>query len=81
MKYIIYEDEGNVTEVMIFSDNVIHKVVAEGCSERKPVSAGFFNYFIGKVSCYGDSSSLELKSRGPIDAELVYNKLVREGVL
>lgn len=70
MKYII--DELNM--FVIFPNHINHDDMARlhckpiGCSI---VGAGFIEIFDGIVSCYGESVSLRIKSRGHIDSEII----------
>lgn len=84
MKYIIYEtfktsrSEEKEEVVIVFSELVDHKAVADGLLGKK-VSAGFVtvdaeataNGEAIYVSCYGESITMDLKSRLEVDTELV----------
>lgn len=85
LKYVVMvTDEGREFPI-IFGDLVSHRGMAEHVShlysreqdklgnyegEAKPVSAGFLQ-LDGDVSCYGESESLNIKSRGPVDDKVV----------
>lgn len=73
MKYICTKGEGNKEEIFTFPGTVDHDAMAEvlGCIKnhthgnwervmRTPVSAGFVSDYGG---CYGESVTLNLKSR------------------
>lgn len=70
MKYII--DELNM--FVIFPKHINHDDMARlhckpiGCSI---VGAGFIEIIDGIVSCYGKSISLNIKSRGHFDSEII----------
>lgn len=76
-KYIIV-DSAVYGEYPIIGPNFInHSDLHIFCGE-KVVSAGFFSIDGDKVSCFGESVSLEVKSRGEEDARLL-RKLFRIG--
>lgn len=82
MKYIVVESDEQGQQIFIFPKNVDHDKMAEVLSYirvekgrgwnrvfRKPVSAGFTD---GKT-CYGESVSLDLRSNGKRDAQILLN--------
>ena len=77
-KYICidYPNKGEV--IIIFSDMLVHRDMARsnahsGC---QILSAGFvMENMTGRLVCYGESESLEIKSRPEIDTALV-NKML-----
>lgn len=70
LKYIV-DEYGNF---MIFSP-AIHHVTAQHASFRHTrgecVGAGFVDISDGKITCFGHSESLNIKSRGDEDAEII----------
>lgn len=40
-----------------------------------PVGAGFCHFDDGEIQCYGESISMDLKSRGDVDAEIINDRL------
>jgi hypothetical protein len=76
LKYVI----DHYNNVMIYTGNsVSHKDMAR-VMFGKPVSAGFIRFdldYIKKCAVYGESVSLNLKSRGTIDEDIIYNHLFK----
>ena len=86
LKYVIMATEDGREFPVIFADVLTHKGMADHVAhlyhrerydkgeygeEVEPVSAGFFQVNAGGGVCYGHSESLKLKSRGPVDTEVV----------
>jgi hypothetical protein len=69
MKYIISKDDTPV----VFSDIQSHQEVASALSFLV-LGAGFCHINNKEFVCYGDSVSLNVKSRGPVDS-LIINKV------
>ena len=72
-KYIVF-DNGLLDDMLIFSDMQKHEDIARGLTV---VSAGFLSIYNNKISCYGESISLELKAR-PEDEKIAYRALALE---
>lgn len=76
MKYIRFENNYGGNIFIVFSGDLIHKDVGRMTEIQNPdliaISAGFVG--IGsRVSCYGESISMRLKSK-PEDSELLQNQ-------
>ena len=74
LKYIIDE----IGQFMIFSPTVQHVHAGHllmGMFGPDIVSAGFVDFFDGKVYCHGESISLGLKSLGEVDSAIIADKL------
>ena len=80
MKYIVTRDENDVEELFMFPKSINHDFFSEAVSRiktgtdrnwvrkhRDPIAAGFTD----GVSCTGRSETLNLDSRGAIDAALI----------
>jgi len=66
-KYVRTEKD----EIIVFCETILHKEF----KSRKPVSAGFIKFIVGQDSlvrckCYGESTSLEIKSNEEEDSFL-----------
>lgn len=70
LKYVVDE----LGEFAIFSEYVKHSDVANQFRHTEIVGAGFVEIFDGEVTCYGESTSLKIKSRGEKDATLIAHK-------
>jgi hypothetical protein len=81
MKYICTKDENGKEEIFTFPKTVNHDVMAESLDRmrnqaggnwhrvsRVPVSAGFVT---PSGVCFGESLTLNLKSRSPEDSDLL----------
>lgn len=67
LKYIVYEDKGG-EEVLVFPSTNSHKDMAEAVKATKVLGAGFCKFNKTKtgmleLDCFGDSHSLNIKSR------------------
>lgn len=74
LKYIIDELGG----FSIFTEYGNHDDVARGFTMKsftEIVAAGFIEIMDGEVTCYGESISLKIKSRGEFDAEIITQHL------
>lgn len=83
LKYIVMKiNNGDTVREwpIIFPDMMVHKQVAQHighCLSRHHnmkstvIAAGSFSCFGGEVSCYGESETLGLESRGEEDAKLI----------
>lgn len=80
MKYIVYQDGTAV----VFPDFADHKAML---GNKIPVSAGFcrvetrrnqFDDVVADVSCWGNSQTLNLESKGDKDAESIA-RIFRQG--
>lgn len=67
-KYIVVDfmDEGEI--IVMFSPMIVHAMIAESMRRAMPgfigvVGAGFVRMENGKPVCYGESMSLNIKSR------------------
>lgn len=79
MKYIVYKNNGE--EYMIIfpgkSGQPKHKEVADALGLKDIVSAGFFLEVVGRKRFLGESSTLEVGSRGDVDRDLYINQAMR----
>lgn len=77
-KYVIVNNLGT-TLAMIFSPDIEHRKMAYGAVGRDVLGAGFVEIFHKKeglvVKCFGESMSLNAKSRGKVDAEIIQKLL------
>ena len=75
-KYIIDEING----FLIFPEYIQHDMAAKilTCHGYEILGAGFVDLSGGVVTCYGESISLGIKSRGQEDAEILARKLKLE---
>jgi hypothetical protein len=69
-KYIIVKS-GSSTIPVIFGDDAVHKDVARAFMPAKIVGAGFCYIADDQYHCYGESTSLQIKSNGEEDAKLL----------
>lgn len=69
LKYIIVDDGLNEKPI-IFSNLDQHNDIAYRLS-WKPVSAGFVTMVNGQAECYGESISLNIKSRPEEDSKII----------
>ena len=77
-KYVVFELENGIEDMIIFSGLVQHDWMARGLGLI--VSAGFISVhtdFGGDqlIECYGESISLNLKSRPEEDAKIAHRVL------
>lgn len=73
-KYIIFGDSG-FPEAVAFSETIVHKDIANGLGAKHIIGAGFFMMIDGRFHCYGESISLDVKSRGVLDSEILNRDL------
>ena len=61
---------------VLFNENMTHASVAEALEANfgKPVGAGFWDY--RRRECYGESISLNIKSRGTRDSQIVGSSIM-----
>jgi hypothetical protein len=76
MKYIVFKDPNENEHLVMFSPELTHHAVNAAMSTcpthcLEPVSAGFVRVSGNGVSCWGESGSMKLKSRGADDEVLV----------
>lgn len=72
LKYIIDDIDG----FAVFSEFVQHdRVAIPFQSYNQIVGAGFVSFVDGTVTCYGESISLRIKSRGYTDSEILAKKM------
>ena len=84
MKYIIVQIRNGETVrewPIIFPDMLVHRAMADIVQNhlavdykqlnRRIVAAGSFSCFGGEVSCFGESETLNVESRGSEDARLI----------
>jgi hypothetical protein len=77
-KYIVYQTPNGNEEMIIFSATQNHRTIANKfiteINGNKIVSAGFISIYPGNdeliINCYGDSISLEVKSRPEKDKKI-----------
>lgn len=78
LKYVIMATEDGIEFPIIFASVLSHKGMAEYVSHlyrremgehTKPVSAGFC--YNRPDTCFGESESLKMKSRGIVDDEVI----------
>ena len=74
MKYVIFDDD----TYLLFPSTVQHinVLINQGIGLKTPISAGFcmikaINESEMKISCYGESVSLDLESRPEEDSEII----------
>jgi hypothetical protein len=80
-KYVMFGDEKWATPI-IFPNGVIHRDLASLIQSElgRPISAGFCFLSAGAGwKCFGESISLNLKSRGEVDAKIM-NDLLSGGI-
>lgn len=83
MKYIVMEDGDGKETIVIFDESINHDCMAEVAGRiknqtwgnwervyRHPVAAGFTD----GVKCWGMSETLNMKSRGEVDAKLIKSR-------
>lgn len=80
MKYIIFQSKvGMITRELpvIFPDALIHKEIADAIVAHnadlklRPIAAGQCNSLEMLCQCYGESTTLGMRSRGNIDSKLI----------
>lgn len=74
MKYVIVKDQLGVEYPLLFPEQINHNTVQKFDSRHglhESVSAGFAIYENGKWNAYGESMTLNLKSRPKKDSELL----------
>lgn len=70
-KYIIVK-QGGITTPVVFGDAAKHSDVARGFMPAVIVGAGFCHINVdGRYDCYGESTSLNIKSNGDADSKLL----------
>ncbi len=77
MKYVVFKrHDSNVEHVVIFSETLIHKQVAERLRASEAVAAGFVFMDMDKAlaHCHGRSETLNIGNRGEIDNQLITNQ-------
>lgn len=74
-KYVIFNDPGmgEVAVLISASSGAVHKGISYmgEMSPLKAISAGFCHLDPVNPKCFGESVSLELKSRGHVDEEIL----------
>lgn len=71
LKYVIKSDGDRKPIVYIFS-----KTIGHYCFESPNIiGAGFFKIEDGRVKCFGESTSLGIKSRGRLDEIVITEQL------
>lgn len=78
MKYIVLNSNG-VEVAILFPDAVAHSQ-AVNQAQGKPIAAGFCYVQNGRWIAYGGSDSLQIKSRGRLDAEAIHLTFDLSGV-
>ena len=70
-KYIIVDNANGIIPV-VFTELATHKDVARGSMPGTILGAGFCSINVdGRYDCYGESTSLNVKSRGEEDSRLL----------
>lgn len=71
MKYITFSDNG-CENIVIFGNTMKHVDVATSLGLSVVLGAGYINGFLsGDLKCFGDSLSLDIKSRGSEDIKIM----------
>jgi len=83
MKYVVMKDTEGKETIFIFDESINHDCMAEVAGHiknqsyghwervrRSPVAAGFTD----GIKCWGLSESLDMKSRGDVDAKLIKSR-------
>jgi hypothetical protein len=78
-KYIVYKS-GGLEDIMVFSELLNHSEAARAVGRENVISAGFMHVepdgeYELKCSCYGSSTTLDLQSRGEVDAKVAMLRL------
>lgn len=78
MKYVIFESKGGLYNPVVFPDHIAHsQIKIEDCSV---FSAGFLELStFGVKRCYGESISLNVKSKGNDDEEIIQRWFLNMG--
>lgn len=84
MKYICVKRKGDNQIIFTFADTISHALmfncISNNCYQRplvsghdkfEVVSAGFVTK---KLQCFGDSQTLNVKSRGDVDSKILKNQ-------
>ncbi len=86
LKYVIMKTDDGREFPLIFGSVLSHKGVADHAEniyyreadkrgeivgDVEPVAAGFFQLHDGGFTCYGESETLKMKSRGTVDDEVI----------
>ena len=75
MKYVIYENDG-AKHYVVFDFSVDHSEMARRMGiGAKILSAGFVSFNDEGACCYGESVSLNMKSRGDIDSKIINGRM------
>jgi hypothetical protein len=80
-KYIVFKD-GSIEDIITFSELMNHNRAALALDPESIISAGFLEVYAGDdgelgVACFGESTTLHLKSRGDEDARIAMLRLYR----
>ena len=79
-KYIIFEVAG-ITSAIVFPNHIVHADMARALGARGKVSgAGFCLVDDSGYNCYGESTSLNVKSNYSLDSNILNKKLGYTGV-
>jgi hypothetical protein len=78
-KYIVFKN-GNLDDIVTFSELMGHDDFGRGLGDRKLISAGFLDVYAdehGLIACvcFGSSTSLKLESRPEQDARVAMMRL------
>ncbi|GGA84498.1 hypothetical protein GCM10008015_26610 [Flavobacterium palustre] len=79
LKYVIFKPNSLEERAVIFNGMITHKTISDAIIKNEAfaiVSAGFLS-MDNVISCYGDSESLKMKSRGKIDELVISKTLLR----
>jgi len=82
-KYIVFDSKIDAEVPILFPSILQHSDIAETFTKKfphyKPLSAGFVSFGDGgAVTCHGDSFSLNIVSRGAIDAMIIEIFMTKE---
>jgi len=75
MKYLILQTPDGETPI-IFPDFMYHDQVEEALDHKEVIAAGLIKLDGGKITCYGESSSLGIGSRGEDDEMVIHHRLL-----
>lgn len=73
MKYVVFEIDG-LQQPILFPEFIEHQTMALKFAGKKVISAGMV-FFRDGIVCTGDSFSLNVKSRGELDSDLIFRHL------
>ena len=71
MKYIAYENLDGNERFVIFDEITTHSDMAKYIRKKYVIGAGFVGFGEDGAHCYGESISMNIKSRGEKDSQLI----------